>query len=44
MKRVGISASEALDWLQRIFIVPVFTAHPTEIAPALGAFQAAAHQ
>jgi phosphoenolpyruvate carboxylase len=32
MKRVGISAAEALDWLQRIFIVPVFTAHPTEIA------------
>lgn len=32
MKRVGIPAAEALDWLQRIFIVPVFTAHPTEIA------------
>jgi phosphoenolpyruvate carboxylase len=32
MKRVGISAEEALDWLKRIFIVPVFTAHPTEIA------------
>jgi phosphoenolpyruvate carboxylase len=32
MKRVGISAAEALDWLRRIFIVPVFTAHPTEIA------------
>jgi phosphoenolpyruvate carboxylase len=32
MKRVGISATEALDWLRRIFIVPVFTAHPTEIA------------
>src|SRR5215470_9804169 len=32
MKRVGIPATEALDWLHRIFIVPVFTAHPTEIA------------
>src|SRR5215470_2903152 len=32
MKRVGILANDALDWLQRIFIVPVFTAHPTEIA------------
>src|SRR5271154_2429614 len=32
MRRVGISAEEALGWLQKIFIVPVFTAHPTEIA------------
>src|SRR5215475_2667589 len=32
MRRVGISADEALDWLQRILIVPVFTAHPTEAA------------
>src|SRR5579875_1309152 len=32
MKRVGITANEALDWLRRIFIVPVFTAHPTEVA------------
>ncbi len=32
MHRVGISAEEALGWLQQIFIVPVFTAHPTEIA------------
>ena len=32
MRRVGITATEALDWLRRIFIVPVFTAHPTEIA------------
>jgi phosphoenolpyruvate carboxylase len=32
MKRVGITAEEALDWLGRIMIVPVFTAHPTEIA------------
>jgi phosphoenolpyruvate carboxylase len=32
MRRVGISADEAMDWLQRILIVPVFTAHPTEAA------------
>ena len=31
-KRVGISADEAMDWLRRILIVPVFTAHPTEVA------------
>jgi phosphoenolpyruvate carboxylase len=32
MRRVGISAAEALDWLKRVLIVPVFTAHPTEVA------------
>jgi phosphoenolpyruvate carboxylase len=32
MKRVGISADEAMDWLKRVLIVPVFTAHPTEAA------------
>jgi len=32
MRRVGIGAEEALDWLKRVLIVPVFTAHPTEIA------------
>ena len=32
MKRAGISADEALRWLGDVFIVPVFTAHPTEIA------------
>jgi phosphoenolpyruvate carboxylase len=32
MKRVGISADEALEWLKRVLIVPVFTAHPTEVA------------
>ncbi len=32
MRRVGITAEEAMDWLRRILIVPVFTAHPTEIA------------
>ena len=32
MKRVGISADEALDWLHKVLVVPVFTAHPTEVA------------
>ena len=32
MQRVGISAEETLDWLRRVHIVPVFTAHPTEVA------------
>ncbi len=32
MKRVGISAEEALDWLKKVLVIPVFTAHPTEAA------------
>lgn len=32
MQRVGIGAAEAMDWLRRVLIVPVFTAHPTEAA------------
>jgi len=32
MRRVGIGADEALGWLKRVLIVPVFTAHPTEVA------------
>jgi phosphoenolpyruvate carboxylase len=32
MRRVGISAEEALDYLRRVLVVPVFTAHPTEAA------------
>jgi phosphoenolpyruvate carboxylase len=32
MRRVGISAEEALEWLRRVLVVPVFTAHPTEAA------------
>ena len=32
MRRVGISADEALEWLRRVLVVPVFTAHPTEVA------------
>ena len=32
MRRVGITAAEAMSWFRRILIVPVFTAHPTEAA------------
>ncbi|MGA2672872.1 MAG: phosphoenolpyruvate carboxylase [Terracidiphilus sp.] len=32
MRRVGIGADEAMDWLKRVLVVPVFTAHPTEVA------------
>ncbi|GGH01263.1 phosphoenolpyruvate carboxylase [Silvibacterium dinghuense] len=32
MRKAGIGADEAMEWLRKIFIVPVFTAHPTEIA------------
>ncbi|MGB6610354.1 MAG: phosphoenolpyruvate carboxylase, partial [Acidobacteriaceae bacterium] len=32
MREAGISADKALGWLGRILVVPVFTAHPTEIA------------
>ncbi len=32
MKDAGISAEQTLDWLSRIEVTPVFTAHPTEVA------------
>ncbi|HEU5352710.1 MAG TPA: phosphoenolpyruvate carboxylase [Terracidiphilus sp.] len=32
MRRVGIGAEEAMEWLRKVLIVPVFTAHPTEVA------------
>ena len=32
MRAAGISAEEAVDWLRSISIIPVFTAHPTEVA------------
>ncbi len=32
MRRVGITADEALASLRRVLVVPVFTAHPTEVA------------
>jgi phosphoenolpyruvate carboxylase len=32
MRAAGISGEEALHWLRSITIIPVFTAHPTEVA------------
>ncbi len=32
MREAGISADQALKWLSKVLVVPVFTAHPTEIA------------
>jgi phosphoenolpyruvate carboxylase len=32
MRNAGIPADEALHWLRAICIIPVFTAHPTEVA------------
>jgi len=32
MRRVGIDVDEALGWLRQVLVIPVFTAHPTEIA------------
>jgi len=32
MREAGISAAQALEFLGRICIIPVFTAHPTEVA------------
>ena len=32
MRAAGIAGEAALDWLRSISIIPVFTAHPTEIA------------
>ena len=32
MREAGISAEKAMQWLTRILVIPVFTAHPTEIA------------
>src|ERR1700722_15918264 len=32
MRARGISGQEAVEWLRRISIIPVFTAHPTEVA------------
>ncbi len=32
MRAAGISGEEALKWLRAICIIPVFTAHPTEVA------------
>ncbi|HYP28333.1 MAG TPA: phosphoenolpyruvate carboxylase [Blastocatellia bacterium] len=32
MREAGISREEALGWLGRVKVIPVFTAHPTEVA------------
>lgn len=32
MRQSGISLEAALDWLRQIEVIPVFTAHPTEVA------------
>jgi phosphoenolpyruvate carboxylase len=32
MREAGITADQAMAWLRRVLVVPVFTAHPTEIA------------
>ena len=32
MREAGISAEQALAWLRRVEVMPVFTAHPTDVA------------
>lgn len=32
MKQIGITAEQALQWLRRVEVIPVFTAHPTDVA------------
>ncbi len=32
MRDTGIDAGQALEWLQKVEVIPVFTAHPTEVA------------
>ncbi|HZP83198.1 MAG TPA: phosphoenolpyruvate carboxylase [Chthonomonadaceae bacterium] len=32
MRRAGIGPEAALEWLRQVEVVPVFTAHPTEVA------------
>jgi phosphoenolpyruvate carboxylase len=32
MRQSGISLDQALEWLRQIEVIPVFTAHPTEVA------------
>jgi phosphoenolpyruvate carboxylase len=39
MRAAGTSGEEARDWLRAISIIPVFTAHPTEIARRVVTFK-----
>jgi phosphoenolpyruvate carboxylase len=39
MRAAGIPGEEALEWLRSICIIPVFTAHPTEVARRVVAFK-----
>lgn len=32
MRSAGVSAVEALNWLRQVQVIPVFTAHPTDVA------------
>ena len=32
MREAGMDAPKALEWLSRVEVIPVFTAHPTEVA------------
>jgi phosphoenolpyruvate carboxylase len=32
MRETGITADQAMDWLRQVDVLPVFTAHPTEVA------------
>ena len=32
MRNAGVSAEEALGWLRQVLVIPVFTAHPTDVA------------
>jgi len=32
MRQAGINKEAALDWLRKVDVIPVFTAHPTEVA------------
>jgi phosphoenolpyruvate carboxylase len=39
MQEAGISKNKAIDWLSQVEVVPVFTAHPTEVARRIMRFK-----